>query len=539
MGLALIRCRAEVALLAPEVGCEVHLGAGLPSFTLVGLAATEVKESRERVRAALVNSGFEFPAGRITVNLAPADLPKDGGRFDLAIALGILVASGQLQPRLGLDALEFIGELGLDGALRPVRGALPAAAASSAAGRRLVVPAANAVEFAAVPGLAAWSAASLAGLCLGLSGEAELESVAAAAVGAGSAAAGPGAGPPAGGLDEVCGQALAKRALLVAAAGGHSLLLVGPPGCGKTMLAQRLPGLLPPLRGRAALEAAMIASVAGASVAQPPGRPFRAPHHTASASAIVGGGASARPGEVTLAHGGVLFLDELPEFDRRVLESLREPLESGHVAISRAGMQAEYPAGFQLVAAMNPCPCGYHGTPGRRCQCGDRVVQRYQARLSGPLLDRIDLQVALQPVGESELAEHRRRRPEAPAGGASLASAVARARARQLGRQGCLNARLGSARLESDEAGFSDEARVLLARARDALGLSLRGFHRVMRVARSIADLDDAAADGASLEGAGPGGGNEAPGAPVTARHAAEAVQLRRGLVGSGAGGGP
>ena len=539
MGLALIRCRAEVALLAPEVGCEVHLGAGLPSFTLVGLAATEVKESRERVRAALVNSGFEFPAGRITVNLAPADLPKDGGRFDLAIALGILVASGQLRPRLGLDALEFIGELGLDGALRPVRGALPAAAASSAVGRRLVVPAANAVEFAAVPGLAAWSAASLTGLCLGLSGEGELESVAAAAVGAGSATAGPRAGSPGGGLDEVCGQALAKRALLVAAAGGHSLLLVGPPGCGKTMLAQRLPGLLPPLRGRAALEAAMIASVAGASVAQPPGRPFRAPHHTASASAIVGGGASARPGEVTLAHGGVLFLDELPEFDRRVLESLREPLESGHVAISRAGMQAEYPAGFQLVAAMNPCPCGYHGTPGRRCQCGDRVVQRYQARLSGPLLDRIDLQVALQPVGESELAEHRRRRPAAPAGGASLASAVARARARQLGRQGCLNARLGSARLESDEAGFSDEARVLLARARDALGLSLRGFHRVMRVARSIADLDDAAADGASLEGAGPGGGNEAPGAPVTARHAAEAVQLRRGLVGSGAGGGP
>ncbi len=529
MGLALIRCRAEVALLAPEVGCEVHLGAGLPSFTLVGLAATEVKESRERVRAALVNSGFEFPAGRVTVNLAPADLPKDGGRFDLAIALGILVASGQLRPRLDLEALEFIGELGLDGTLRPVRGALPAAAASAAAGRRLVVPAANAVEFAALPALAACPARSLGGLCLALSGQGELEPVVAVP-------ADPGSGDPdcagvsGAGLDDICGQALAKRALRVAAAGGHSLLMVGPPGCGKTMLAQRLPGLLPPLEGRAALEAAMIASVAGVAVgvhvgaATPcaPRRPFRAPHHTASAGAIVGGGASARPGEVTLAHGGVLFLDELPEFDRRVLEGLREPLESGHVTISRAGLQADYPAGFQLVAAMNPCPCGYHGSPGRRCQCGDRVVQRYQARLSGPLLDRIDLQVALQPVGEPELAEHRRRRPAAPAETARQRSAIVRARARQLERQGCLNAGLSAAQLEADESEFQEDARVMLARARDALGLSLRGFHRVMRVARSIADLD--------AEGEGPAG-------PVTAQQAAEAVQLRRGLLGRSAGG--
>jgi magnesium chelatase family protein len=521
LGLARIRCRAEVALLAPEVGCEVHLGAGLPSFTLVGLAATEVKESRERVRAALVNSGFEFPAGRVTVNLAPADLPKDGGRFDLAIALGILVASGQLQPRLDLDALEFIGELGLDGTLRAVRGALPAAAASAAAGRRLVVPAANAAGFAAVPGLAACAAQNLSALCLALAGGGELESIAGGRCGAAASEAAGAPGPvPCAPLDEVCGQALAKRALLVAAAGGHSLLMVGPPGCGKTMLAQRLPGLLPPLEGRAALEAAMIASVAGDLRATAvPRRPFRAPHHTASAGAIVGGGASARPGEVTLAHGGVLFLDELPEFDRRVLEALREPLESGHVAISRAGLQAEYPAAFQLVAAMNPCPCGYHGAAGGRCRCGALVVQRYQARLSGPLLDRIDLQVALQPVGEADLAEHRRRRPVAPAETALLVSRVARARQRQLERQGCLNARLESARLEADETGFSEDARVLLARARDALGLSLRGFHRVLRVARSVADLDFA-------------GGDEGPAAPgaVTARHAAEAVQLRRGL---------
>ncbi|MFN5011275.1 MAG: YifB family Mg chelatase-like AAA ATPase, partial [Gammaproteobacteria bacterium] len=350
MALARIACRAQVGLAAPPVQVEAHLGAGLPSFSIVGLAATEVKESKERVRAALVNAGFEFPAGRITVNLAPADLPKDGGRFDLAVAVAILVASGQLRPRHDLSGTEFLGELALDGALRGVRGALPAAAAAAQQGHDIVLPRGDAQGLMWLPGVRAHAVGSLLEVCALLEGrgwqEPERE-VAAIDAAAGCA---PSAPPPR--LDDVCGQALGKRALQVAAAGGHSLLFVGPPGCGKSMLAQRLPVLLPPLAPQEALEVAMIASIASiasiaptastaSSIARPeaasvtadasrgrgPPRPFRAPHHTASAGAIIGGGSDARPGEITLAHRGVLFLDELPEFDRRVLEALREPLE--------------------------------------------------------------------------------------------------------------------------------------------------------------------------------------------------------------------
>ena len=536
MALARVACRAQVGLTAPVVQVEAHLGAGLPCFFIVGLAATEVKESKERVRAALINSGFDFPAGRITVNLAPADLPKDGGRFDLAIAVAILLASGQLRPRRDLAATEFLGELALDGALRGVRGALPAAAAAAQAGHEVVAPQGNADELAWLPGVRAQTAGSLLEVCARLEGrgwQAPDGDGAASDMGAtdgarrgatGSASAtvhaSAAAMTPPLRLDDVCGQALGKRALEVAAAGGHSLLLVGPPGCGKSMLAQRLPALLPPLAPEEALEVAMIASIVpvtaatvaatgpGAGCAAPrwrgPARPFRAPHHTASAGAIIGGGGDARPGEITLAHRGVLFLDELPEFDRRVLEALREPLESGRVAVSRAGQRAEYPAAFQLVAAMNPCPCGRAGGPG--CGCKPAQVDRYRARLSGPLLDRLDLRVTLGAVGEADLAEHRRREPcdDTP-----LRTRVAAARERQWQRQGCLNAALPAAGLE-ERLGVSAGAQRLLASGRGPLALSLRARHRCLRVARSLADLGGSAA--------------------VEEAHLAEALALRRGL---------
>ena len=353
MSVARLKCRAQIGLTAPEVEVEVHLGSGLPTFSIVGLAATAVKESKERVRAALVNSGLEFPAGRITVNLAPADLPKDGGRFDLAIAVGIALASGQVSRAHGElqpdDALEFYGELGLGGEVRAVPGMLLAARCATQAQRALIMPAESALETLLVPDCSAWCADTLLAVCEHLQGTRELHPPAIAAPQLRSAPS-----RPLPSLDDVCGQALAKRALVVAAAGGHSLLLVGPPGCGKTLLAQRLTTLLPPLTQSEALDVATIASIAGqrgAEVAQP-ARPFRAPHHTASATAIVGGGPRARPGDVTLAHHGVLFLDEFPEFDRRVLEALREPLENGAVSIARASCHAEYPARFQLIAAI-------------------------------------------------------------------------------------------------------------------------------------------------------------------------------------------
>ena len=475
MSLAVVHSRALTGIDAPPVTVEAHLGNGLPSFSIVGLPEAAVRESRDRVRGAILNSGFEFPARRITVNLAPADLPKEGARFDLAIALGILAASGQIPPPAP-DRHVFLGELALGGALRPVHGVLPAAAALHGDGAELVVPADNAAEAALVPGLPVRPAAHLLAVCAHLTG-AETLPLQPPTEGAGHA-------PEAPDLADVRGQRHAKRALEIAAAGGHSLLLFGPPGTGKSMLAERLPGLLPPMSHAEALETAAVHSVAGRPFdpAHWGRRPFRAPHHTASGVALVGGGGHPRPGEISLAHNGVLFLDELPEFDRRVLEVLREPLETGRITISRAARQAEFPARFQLVAAMNPCPCGHLGDPGGRCRCTPEQVQRYRARLSGPLLDRIDLHVEVPVLPPEALAGA----PDGPASG-EVRERVAEAAARQRER-GAPNARLSGPALEAACA-LDAEGRALLAAAVSRLGLSARAHHRILRVARTIADL--------------------------------------------------
>lgn len=508
MALARVASRAQLGLTAPRVDVEVHLGGGLPTFSIVGLPATAVKESKDRVRAALATSGFEWPAGRITVNLSPADLPKAGCRYDLPIALGILQASSQIRmTHRILGRTEFYGELGLAGELKPIRGVLLVAAHAAQDRRELVVPLANLAE-ARIAAPKALAADSLLGVCaLAQGGVGDRESPAAL-----PSLASPAVLPD---LSDVRGQAAAKRALLIAAAGGHSLLLVGPPGSGKSMLAQRLPGLLPELAGQEALDVAAIASVSarGFFAGDYGRRPFRAPHHTASSTAIIGGGPQAQPGEVSLAHRGVLFLDELPEFNRSVLESLREPLESGVVAISRAAMRVEYPARFQLVAAMNPCPCGFLGEPSRNCRCSPPEISRYQGRISGPLLDRIDLRVPVPALASEELLEE-------PAGGTTLTSAVgaaqvAAARSIQMRRAGKLNAELAG-RETQEYCRIDRQGRRLIAQARAALGLTARGMHRVLRVARTIADLQPD------------------PPASISTIQLAEALQLRRTLERSG-----
>jgi len=477
MSLATLHSRAQFGMDAPPVTIEAHLTGGLPALAIVGLPETAVREARDRVRSALLNSGFEFPARRVTINLAPADLPKEGGRFDLGIALAILAASGQL-PTGCLEGYEFIGELGLGGELRPVRGVLPVALQAQRAGARLVLPQANAAEAALAPDLTAFGAGHLLAVCGHLTGNAPLAA-------AQREPQTDGAGVP--DLADVRGQPAARRALEIAAAGGHSLLMLGPPGAGKTMLATRLPGILPPLTQQEALESAAVQSISvgGFDVRTWGQRPVRAPHHTASAAALAGGGTTPRPGEISLAHHGVLFLDELPEFDRQVLEVLREPLESGHISIARAALKAEFPARFQLVAAMNPCPCGYLGDAGGRCRCTPEQVRRYRGRLSGPLLDRIDLHVELPPVAHELLLaqEHAGAEPSA-----AVRERVQAAQQRQLARSGCLNARLDPAGLRR-HARLTEPQQQFLARAIGTLGLSARATHRVLRIARTCADL--------------------------------------------------
>jgi magnesium chelatase family protein len=476
VSLASVMTRAQFGLDAPTVRVEVHCGAGLPQFSIVGLAETAVRESRQRVRAALEHCKYEFPPGHVTVNLAPADLPKEGGRFDLAVALGILAASGQLAPA-SLESTEFYGELSLSGELRPVRGVLAAAVHAVRASCRLVVPAANVEEARVARDARVAGGLTLTSVCNALRGGAGLE-FATGGVLPGCGAAGPD-------LADVRGQAAAKRALEIAAAGGHSLLLIGPPGAGKSMLAQRLPGLLPALDDAEALECAMLHSLTRTlpPVAEWRRRPFRTPHHGSSAAAVIGGGGRLRPGEISLAHHGVLFLDELPEYRRDLLEALREPLETGSVSVARAAWRGQFPARFQLVAAMNPCQCGYAGDAGGRCSCTQPMIRRYLSKLSGPLLDRIDLHVE---VPRLEYAALRPMSHDAERS-AAVAARVALARERQQAR-GALNATLAPNAL-IDACGLGLREHGLLDAACGRLGLSARACHRIMRVGRTIADL--------------------------------------------------
>ena len=478
MSLAIAYSRAQCGMEAPLVTVEVHLSNGLPSLSIVGLPETAVRESKDRVRGAILNSQFDFPARRITINLAPADLPKEGGRFDLPIALGILAASGQI-PADNLQRYEFAAELALSGELRGVHGILPMTLKTAASGRTAVVPLDNALEAALVGSAEVIASRHLLDITAHLCGRQRLEPVP-----AGRTVQGIPGGPD---LSDVRGQHHARRALEIAAAGSHSLLMIGPPGTGKSLLATRLPGILPLLDEAQALEVAAIASVGGTPVdpARWRLRPFRAPHHTASAVALVGGGSNPRPGEISLAHHGVLFLDELPEFERRVLEVLREPLETGRIMISRAARQVEYPARFQLLAAMNPCNCGLLGEDSGKCKCTSEQVQRYRNRISGPLLDRIDMHVDVPRLSFDEM--------QGPEGECSdvVRERVTRARDIQLRRNNTLNSQLTNEQIDR-VCVLARQDSLLLEQAMEKLQLSARAYHRILKLARTISDLDRA-----------------------------------------------
>lgn len=479
MSFTLLNTRAQIGIDAPPVRVEVHIANGLPAFTVVGLPETAVREARDRVRSAIQNSGFEFPARRITVNLAPADLPKQGGRYDLPIALGILVASAQVDGG-GIEGTDCFGELALSGDCRRLERLLPALIASKQAGSEVIIPAQNRTEAALLPELPIRLATSLAAVCASLNGGQALPTASACT--------------PAAtredrlDLADVRGQHRARRALEVAAAGGHHLLMVGPPGCGKSMLAQRLDTLLPEMSDAEAMQSASIRSVCHQTLdlANWRQRPFRSPHHTVSAIALAGGGSDPRPGEISLAHNGVLFLDELTEFERRSIEVLREPLETGQIHISRASRQALFPANFQLVAAMNPCPGGCESI--RACDCSAEQLSRYRRKLSAPFLDRIDIQIEMARLQPDEIATDQ----GAPGEGSSeVRERVLRARARQLERQQRINAGLNNRELERYCA-LPRSAENLLLAAMDKLRLSARSYHKLLRLARTLADLADA-----------------------------------------------
>ncbi len=484
MSLAVVITRANIGIEAPEIRVEVHLSNGLPGFSIVGLPETAVKESKERVRSALLNSQLEFPAKRITLNLAPADLPKSGGRYDLAIAIGILAASGQIAAQ-ALEGLEFLGELGLSGEVRSVTAALPGIIAAHREGHGVILPRGNAREAGLLKTGSSFVAGHLLDVISHLKQVQALEKVRPVSLGKPNFTED---------MKDVVGQAVARRALMIAAAGNHNLLFQGPPGTGKTMLASRICSILPVMEESSALEVAALRSIASREF-EPEAwciPPFRAPHHTASAVALVGGGSTLKIGEISLAHRGVLFLDELPEFSPKVLEVLREPLESGYISISRANYQVRLPARFQLIAAMNPCPCGYLGDPDRQCRCSPEKIGRYQSRVSGPLLDRIDLHVQVSRLNDHERSHLMSSKTSSLENSDSMRERVTRARQRQLGRAGKTNATLAHSEI-LNHCRLSAQDEDYLKQAMQQLKLSTRAFFRILRMSRTIADLDDTA----------------------------------------------